>query len=642
MADAFSPGLLDAIKGFEGYSATPSWDYNQYSSGWGTRSKPGEIVDKDTHEQRLRDEVTKAAGIVDSQVPGLPAGVRDAMISLTYNSGDKWARSGLGEKLRAGDYEGAKDLFTQYNKAGGRPLQGLINRRNTEASWFDSTNIPDNTFASEPASGSPAGMPVQAADDFSAVASMRGPRMADEAPGLLASLAGQQQQGGGGIGGLLGSLNPEKMAYLAMIAKGLNPYTDVNPVAMLKLAYDKQQEAEKLARQKLEHADLQKYREGNLDISTRAENRQQAEIDRKIAEAKAEQEAYGELLRRRAAGAAGVPTAGDGGAVPYLGNPFGAAPAASDAGAPGAEGQFGATSDPGAEGALGAQGATSPPGPAIPFPGGIAAPPGVPDFRGAPAAAAAPDEGGMTRQNIEDFLSRFPNAKSAPQLRAHLDKLDAREEKRGEPARLRAEREQTAIQLGIPKGSKAWQQMITEGKVSRPEISAGDQGRITKAEDELVGQRNTLENLQEALSLTGQTKDYQGFGANLMATVAGKFPRNIPGVDYSQADAASRLNQILNSEGIQNMSRTMKGATTDFEMRKWLSFAADLSLPVNVREKYLKRAIGLYEDEIQTREKRIDQIRSGDYYKPQGGQSGRPGGANVPQGGGPPDPLGLR
>jgi GH24 family phage-related lysozyme (muramidase) len=97
-----SPSLVDAIKGFEGYTANPKWDYQQYSSGWGTKARPGEVADRATHEQRLQDELTQAATFVDSKVPDLPSGVRDAMISLTFNAGGKWADSSLGAKLREG------------------------------------------------------------------------------------------------------------------------------------------------------------------------------------------------------------------------------------------------------------------------------------------------------------------------------------------------------------------------------------------------------------------------------------------------------------------------------------------------------------------------------------------------------------
>jgi hypothetical protein len=94
--------------------------------------------------------------------------------------------------------------------------------------------------------------------------------MADEAPGLLASFAGQQQGGGqGGLGGLLGAINPEKMAYLAMIAKGLNPYTDVDPTKMLQNAMAQQQHQAELAQRAQQHASDRELRQQQIDINTR-------------------------------------------------------------------------------------------------------------------------------------------------------------------------------------------------------------------------------------------------------------------------------------------------------------------------------------------------------------------------------------
>lgn len=66
-------------------------------------------------------------------------------------------------------------------------------------------------------------------------------------PGLLGMFGGgggQQQQG---VGGLLGALDPEKMAYLGMMLKGLSPYSSIDSEGMLKLAQAKQQNAAELA-----------------------------------------------------------------------------------------------------------------------------------------------------------------------------------------------------------------------------------------------------------------------------------------------------------------------------------------------------------------------------------------------------------
>src|SRR5215471_329260 len=100
-------GLLDAVKNFEGYTPQAQWDYKQYSSGYGTRARPGETIDQATADERLRNELNQAANFVDRNAPDLPPGVRDAMISLTFNTGGKWANSNLGDQLRAGDYQNA-------------------------------------------------------------------------------------------------------------------------------------------------------------------------------------------------------------------------------------------------------------------------------------------------------------------------------------------------------------------------------------------------------------------------------------------------------------------------------------------------------------------------------------------------------
>lgn len=137
-----APNYVNAVKKFEGYTPTAKWDYKQYSSGYGTRGAPGETIDRAEAERRLDGELRKAEAIVDKVNPNLPEGVRAALVSLTFNSGSKWAESGLGDRIREGDFAGAKQNFLQYNKAGGAVNEGLANRRQAEASWFDAANGP--------------------------------------------------------------------------------------------------------------------------------------------------------------------------------------------------------------------------------------------------------------------------------------------------------------------------------------------------------------------------------------------------------------------------------------------------------------------------------------------------------------------
>jgi lysozyme len=135
------PQYLDAIKGFEGYSSAPAWDYKQNSSGYGTKAQPGDDAIppdqmKAIHEQRYNDEIASAAAQVDKFSPNLPPGARAALTSLTYNAGPGWQQSGLGNLVRNGDLEGAQAKFLEYNKAGGEVNPGLVARRQKEAAWF--------------------------------------------------------------------------------------------------------------------------------------------------------------------------------------------------------------------------------------------------------------------------------------------------------------------------------------------------------------------------------------------------------------------------------------------------------------------------------------------------------------------------
>ena len=156
------PQYIDAIKASEGYAPKAAWDYKQYSSGYGTKAQPGdENIPPDqlkaVYEQRFSDEIAKAAAHVDSVNPNLPAGARAALISLTYNAGPGWSQSGLGDLIRSGDLEGARERFQQYNKAGGEVDPGLVARRGREAAWFGgglpATAQPAPTGPAAPANG---------------------------------------------------------------------------------------------------------------------------------------------------------------------------------------------------------------------------------------------------------------------------------------------------------------------------------------------------------------------------------------------------------------------------------------------------------------------------------------------------------
>jgi lysozyme len=143
---------LDAIKSFEGYTPSAQWDYAQLSNGYGTKAKfAGEKIDKTEADRRFQAEVSSARSIVEKNAPFVDEGTKAALTSLTYNAGDSWTRSGLGDAVRRGDLEQVRDIFQQYNKAGGEVLPGLVSRRAAEALWIgnpDAVSSSSNALAS--------------------------------------------------------------------------------------------------------------------------------------------------------------------------------------------------------------------------------------------------------------------------------------------------------------------------------------------------------------------------------------------------------------------------------------------------------------------------------------------------------------
>ena len=62
----------------------------------------------------------------------------DALVSLAYNIGIKaFTNSTLLKKLNVGDIRGAAAQFSVWNKAGGKVMQGLVNRRAVERKLFE-------------------------------------------------------------------------------------------------------------------------------------------------------------------------------------------------------------------------------------------------------------------------------------------------------------------------------------------------------------------------------------------------------------------------------------------------------------------------------------------------------------------------
>lgn len=130
--------LVDFIKKQEGFQAKAYWDYKQYTNGYGTRANSStEVIDQAEAERRIRVEIAAADKLVTDFAPGLPKGVHQALLDLTFNAGSGWEHQSLGAAVKAQKWDTVKADILQYTHAGGQVLEALVKRREAEVSWFD-------------------------------------------------------------------------------------------------------------------------------------------------------------------------------------------------------------------------------------------------------------------------------------------------------------------------------------------------------------------------------------------------------------------------------------------------------------------------------------------------------------------------
>jgi len=96
---------------------------------------PGKVYTKAECEERLERQLIAHATPVLKCTPSLKdkPNALAAAISLAYNVGPTaYCRSTVDRRFDAGNVRGACDAFLMWNRAGGREIRGLTNRRKAE------------------------------------------------------------------------------------------------------------------------------------------------------------------------------------------------------------------------------------------------------------------------------------------------------------------------------------------------------------------------------------------------------------------------------------------------------------------------------------------------------------------------------
>lgn len=126
----------------EAYKPTPN---DKWTIGWGHTKGvfPGMKISEETAQKYFDEDVAWAVDAVNRLVKvGLTQNQFDALTSIVFNIGEtNFKRSTLLRKLNSGDYEGAAEQFTVWNKQRQKDgslkvLRGLVRRRAEEMELF--------------------------------------------------------------------------------------------------------------------------------------------------------------------------------------------------------------------------------------------------------------------------------------------------------------------------------------------------------------------------------------------------------------------------------------------------------------------------------------------------------------------------
>jgi lysozyme len=148
MSRAINQAGLDLIKKWEGWRSKAYKDIaGVWTIGYGHTSragppvvKPGMQISKATGESMLRKDLRQYEEAVQLSI-GHDAPCTDnqfaAMTSLCYNIGPTaFKRSSVAKYMRNREPRTASTRFAPWNKAGGKKVRGLVNRRRDERRLF--------------------------------------------------------------------------------------------------------------------------------------------------------------------------------------------------------------------------------------------------------------------------------------------------------------------------------------------------------------------------------------------------------------------------------------------------------------------------------------------------------------------------
>jgi hypothetical protein len=190
-------------------------------------------------------------------------------------------------------------------------------------------------------------------------------------------------------------------------------------------------------------------------------------------------------------------------------------------------------------------------------------------------------------------------------------------------------RANAAKSLGLAPDDPRYQAFVLTGKMPREDaqpLTTTDKKAILEADDSISTNKSAIGLLDQALAINDKANS--GWFTGTRATIGNNLPDwAVPdAISSPESSAATTEYDNLVQQGALSQLKTIFGGNpTEGERAILLELQASSNKPPPIRAKILQRAKELANNRLMLNQQRADQLRGGDFYKPQGGMSGQGG-----------------
>ena len=146
-------------------------------------------------------------------------------------------------------------------------------------------------------------------------------------------------------------------------------------------------------------------------------------------------------------------------------------------------------------------------------------------------------------------------------------------------------------------------------------LTATDKKAILEADEGVMSATSAIDALKKAKELSPKAMGFKGAGS--IASVGSVF-----GNKASQDTV--ELDNVVTSNALTQLKSIFGGNPTEGERKIMMDIQGSSGLPDAVRQKIYDRGIALAQRRLEFNKRRVDEMRGGQFYKPQGSMSRAP------------------